>query len=209
MSCFVDQRAWWYNFDKLHLSPWKNLTFKSNVTVFENTTIDRHWVKLIFLNCSQLILILVGSASMYLQRSGSLPLFKLCADPSLLLHTNVGSQVEVQNFCLIVSNLRCTSNLWCYRPGDIQLIGAMGDGLIAGQGALSTDIVSSTHKYFGVSFATGNSFYCNIVHLELLENMLLRVCFWLEVKSEIWPTWRATSTTSWSLLNSFMNTIPW
>ena len=41
------------------------------------------------------------------------------------------------------------------RPADIQIVAAMGDALVTAQGALSTGITTSTHRYYGVTFATG------------------------------------------------------
>ena len=43
------------------------------------------------------------------------------------------------------------------RPGDIQIVAALGDALVSAQGALSTGITTSGKKYRGVSFATGMS----------------------------------------------------
>ena len=42
------------------------------------------------------------------------------------------------------------------RPADIRVIAALGDGLISGQGALSTGITTASKAFRGVSFATGN-----------------------------------------------------
>ena len=43
------------------------------------------------------------------------------------------------------------------RPGDIQIVAALGDALVSAQGALSTGITSAGKQYRGVSFATGES----------------------------------------------------
>ena len=44
------------------------------------------------------------------------------------------------------------------RPADIEVVAAMGDALISGQGALSSGITTATEEYRGVSFATGESY---------------------------------------------------
>lgn len=41
------------------------------------------------------------------------------------------------------------------RPGDIQMVAALGDSLVSAQGALSTGISNAGENYRGVSFATG------------------------------------------------------
>ncbi len=41
--------------------------------------------------------------------------------------------------------------------GDIEIIAALGDGLVAGMGALSSDIRDLSTQHRGVSFVTGNS----------------------------------------------------
>ena len=50
--------------------------------------------------------------------------------------------------------------------GDIEIIAALGDGLVAGMGALSSDIRDLSTQHRGVSFVTGNialgmPFTCN------------------------------------------------
>jgi hypothetical protein len=50
--------------------------------------------------------------------------------------------------------------------GDIEIIAALGDGLVAGMGALSSDIRDLSTQHRGVSFVTGNTalgmpFTCN------------------------------------------------
>ena len=51
------------------------------------------------------------------------------------------------------------------RPADIRVIAALGDGLISGQGALSTGITTASKAFRGVSFATGNVFtIINVTH---------------------------------------------
>jgi hypothetical protein len=42
--------------------------------------------------------------------------------------------------------------------GDIEIIGALGDGLVAGLGALSSDVRDLHTQHRGVSFATGKLF---------------------------------------------------
>jgi hypothetical protein len=41
--------------------------------------------------------------------------------------------------------------------GDIEIIAALGDGLVAGMGALSSDIRDLSTQHRGVSFVTGNT----------------------------------------------------
>ncbi len=41
--------------------------------------------------------------------------------------------------------------------GDIEIIAALGDGLVAGMGALSSDIRDLSTQHRGVSFVTGNN----------------------------------------------------
>ena len=41
------------------------------------------------------------------------------------------------------------------RPGDVQIVAALGDALVSAQGALSSAITSAGIQYRGVSFATG------------------------------------------------------
>ncbi len=42
--------------------------------------------------------------------------------------------------------------------GDIEIVGALGDGLVAGIGALSSDIRDLSTQHRGVSFATGKNY---------------------------------------------------
>ena len=41
--------------------------------------------------------------------------------------------------------------------GDINVIAALGDGTIAGKGALADNLADMNIEYKGVSFATGNT----------------------------------------------------
>ena len=41
--------------------------------------------------------------------------------------------------------------------GDINVIAALGDGTIAGKGALAVNLADMNIEYKGVSFATGNT----------------------------------------------------
>jgi hypothetical protein len=56
--------------------------------------------------------------------------------------------------------------LLMFIKGDIEIIAALGDGLVAGMGALSSDIRDLSTQHRGVSFVTGNTalgmpFTCN------------------------------------------------
>lgn len=45
------------------------------------------------------------------------------------------------------------------RPGDIDVIGAMGDSLVAGNGALEEYAIGTLIEYRGVSWCAGKTFY--------------------------------------------------
>ena len=42
--------------------------------------------------------------------------------------------------------------------GDISVVAALGDGIVAGKGALADNIADMSIEYKGVSFATGITF---------------------------------------------------
>ena len=43
--------------------------------------------------------------------------------------------------------------------GDINVVAALGDGIIAGKGALANNLADMSIEYKGVSFATGIKLY--------------------------------------------------
>ena len=47
--------------------------------------------------------------------------------------------------------------------GDIQIVAALGDGIIAGKGAMADNLADMTIEYKGVSFATGNTYISNVL----------------------------------------------
>ena len=56
------------------------------------------------------------------------------------------------------------------RPGDVQIIAALGDSLVSGQGALSVGITTSAEQYRGVSFATGELVIVIMLHWRYLSS---------------------------------------
>ena len=79
---------------------------------------------------------------------------------ALQINPHFNSDVTLTNYQQITSKFKC--NFWNIiqlfhrlRPGDIQIVAALGDALVSAQGALSTDITTAGKQYRGVSFATG------------------------------------------------------
>ena len=54
-----------------------------------------------------------------------------------------------------MSRIEICINFWI-RIGDVQIVAALGDGIIAGKGAMADNLADMTIEYKGVSFATGN-----------------------------------------------------
>ena len=54
-----------------------------------------------------------------------------------------------------LSRHRTNDNVRTLRPGDIDIIAALGDSITAAAGALATDITGVTHEFRGVGYMTG------------------------------------------------------
>ena len=56
------------------------------------------------------------------------------------------------------------------KPGDIDVVAAIGDSITAGMGSLGKNIFQVNNEYRGVSFSIGNNKVVGNKKLELLEN---------------------------------------